>query len=575
MHNFLRRSHASFDLLSTGSSLVDIVSHVKHLPTAHATTYLHRKNLAKEVVTGGAMHHLAWCQTLGLNSGLLSFQGADKYGDMIRETLQTHQINTDYLVQKEDFETTVSRTYVAASGDRCSVFSGGSMLELPQRAVELFFAEPLQHAKCVSAEIRHVPLASVEETLTLSPHAIRFLDLAMLPSAAVHDAGLGDFDTLERCIAKSTVVKTSVAAARELTNDPAASPQELAVRLREKFRVPFVALVDDVAGVILAFQLAGGKCHATTVAWPAAHGPIVDMAGADDAFFSGLIAGVHRWGLPEDVDSAVRIATLAASTRAACCDMEGALPSDDSFLHVQKYMTSSSSLAVPTPKTRAVSVDTMPFLKSVDGPNSSLTRDVDALLNLRRLFHNLEYATLFQSFVQRIITCRDNRNRVYTSGIGKSGIVAKRFASTLSSLSIPSQWVHGSEWTHGELGNLHPGDVIVLISNSGKTPELLHLPDVFHEFDCDVMCLVGNDDSPLYRASDFKIFTPAKDCLFDSVPARSIVAQEAVCNAVAESVVSICGIKRSTFKKNHPGGNIGKQAAATPCVNPTNPQMGK
>ncbi|RHY36638.1 hypothetical protein DYB34_004181, partial [Aphanomyces astaci] len=155
-----------------------------------------------------------------------------------------------------------------------------------------------------------------------------------------------------------------------------------------------------------------------------------------------------------------------------------------------------------------------------------------------------------------------------------SGIVAKRFASTLSSLSIPSQWIHGSEWTHGELGNLLPGDVVVLFSNSGKTPELVNLPNVFRQFDCDVLCLVGNDDSPLYHASDFKIFTPAKDCLFDSVPARSIVAQEAVCNAVAESVVAITGIQRATFKKNHPGGNIGAAAAKT-NTSPSNPQLGK
>jgi arabinose-5-phosphate isomerase len=183
---------------------------------------------------------------------------------------------------------------------------------------------------------------------------------------------------------------------------------------------------------------------------------------------------------------------------------------------------------------------------------------------MRRIFTNLDYATHFQAFVSRIITCRENRNRVFTSGIGKSGIVAKRFASMLSSLSIPSHWIHGSEWTHGELGNLFPGDVVILISNSGKTPELLHLPEVFHGFNVDVMCVVGGEESPLYKQCDYKIFTPAKDCLFDSVPTRSIVAQEAICNAVAESVVSISGIKPSTFKKNHPGGNIGHMMFSPP-----------
>ncbi|ETV96616.1 hypothetical protein, variant [Aphanomyces invadans] len=515
------------------------------------------------------MNHLAWCQALGLNSGLLAFQGADKYGDMIREKLHEHQVNTDYLVQNEDFETTVLRTFVAASGDSCSILSGGSMLELPQHAVKMFFAEPLQHAKCVSTEIRHLPLNSVEEALDLAVHSIRFLDLALLPSIAVHDAGLGDWKTLERCIAKSTVVKASVDAARELTNDPAASPEDIARRLHEKYNVPFVALTDNAREVVMAFALAGGMCYTCTVAWPASSTPI-DVQGADDAFFSGVIAGVHRWGLPDNHESAVRLATLAGAIRRTCVENLGALPSEETAVRLQQMLPFSTAI-----KARTQSVDSMPFVKAIDGPNSSLTRDIEALLNLRRLFHNLDYATHFQSFVQRIITSREQRNRVYTSGIGKSGIVAKRFASTLSSLSIPSQWIHGSEWTHGELGNLLPGDVIVLFSNSGKTPELLNLPNVFREFDCDVMCVVGNDDSPLYHASDYKIFTPAKDCLFDSVPARSIVAQEAVCNAVAESVVAITGIKRATFKKNHPGGNIGAVAAATQKTSPSNPQTGK
>ncbi|RHY26946.1 hypothetical protein DYB32_007154 [Aphanomyces invadans] len=456
---------------------------------------------------------------------------------MIREKLHEHQVNTDYLVQNEDFETTVLRTFVAASGDSCSILSGGSMLELPQHAVKMFFAEPLQHAKCVSTEIRHLPLNSVEETLDLAVHSIRFLDLALLPSIAVHDAGLGDWKTLERCIAKSTVVKASVDAARELTNDPAASPEDIARRLHEKYNVPFVALTDN----------------------------------APDSVDKPFIAVCTFQGLPDNHESAVRLATLAGAIRRTCVENLGALPSEETALRLQQMLPFSTAI-----KARTQSVDSMPFVKAIDGPNSSLTRDIEALLNLRRLFHNLDYATHFQSFVQRIITSREQRNRVYTSGIGKSGIVAKRFASTLSSLSIPSQWIHGSEWTHGELGNLLPGDVIVLFSNSGKTPELLNLPNVFHEFDCDVMCVVGNDDSPLYHASDYKIFTPAKDCLFDSVPSRSIVAQEAVCNAVAESVVAITGIKRATFKKNHPGGNIGAVAAATTQkTSPSNPQTGK
>ncbi|RHY54695.1 hypothetical protein DYB34_012154, partial [Aphanomyces astaci] len=330
------------------------------------------------------MNHLAWCQALGLNSGLLAFQGADKYGDMIREKLHEHQVNTDFLVQKEDFETTVSRTFVSASGDSCSILSGGSMLELPQHAMKLFFAEPLQHAKCVSTEIRHVPLASVEETLDLASHSVRFLDLATLPSVAVHDAGLGDWETLERCLAKATVVRASVAAARELVDDSASrTDQDIAHRLRDKFGIPFVALTNDVNGVVLAFASGGGNDGACTavVAWPSSSG--ADLQGADDAFFSGLIAGVHLWGVPDDHSSAVRLATLAGLIRGACVDTVGAWPSPETADRLQRLLVlPTASPPVPVVKTRAQSVEAMmmPFAKAIEGPNSSLTRDIDALL---------------------------------------------------------------------------------------------------------------------------------------------------------------------------------------------------
>ncbi|OQS06795.1 fructokinase [Thraustotheca clavata] len=553
---FLRRAHSTsaFDLISCGSSLVNVISHVKKLPLPNSMVFNHKKTTQNEIVTGGALHHSAWVQVLGVNSSLLSLQGADKYGDMIRETMRKHNISTDFMVQKDEFESSVCRTFVDSMGEKCSIMSAGSMMDLPNNAMKLFFSEPIQKAKSISLDINQVPLASIEEMLdvALGAGSLRFLDITLLPSVAVHEAELGDWDTLERCISKSTVVKASLAAAKELTNDPSAPIDEIAIRMREKFQIPYVAITDGANGAVIAYKLAGGKSFSAKIPLPS-NISFADDSGAEDAFFGGLIAGFHHWGIPEDVDSALRIGSLAGATRAACCETIGSLPTDESFFRVQKFIPLAFH-----PVAKRLSVDQETVLRAIEGPNASLTRDIDALLHMRRLFTNLEYATQFQAFVSRIVQCRENRNRVYLSGIGKSGIVARRFASTLSSLSIPSQWIHGSEWTHGELGNLFPGDVVILISNSGKTPELLHLPDVFREFEVDVLCLVGNEDSPLFKSSDFPIYTPAEDWLFDSVPTRSIVTQESVCNAVAESVVALTGIKRCTFKKNHPGGNIGK-----------------
>jgi D-arabinose 5-phosphate isomerase GutQ len=90
---------------------------------------------------------------------------------------------------------------------------------------------------------------------------------------------------------------------------------------------------------------------------------------------------------------------------------------------------------------------------------------------------------------------------VFTTGIGKAGVVAKRLSISLASVSVPSQWVHGTEWVHGDLGNLREGDVVVAISHSGKTAELLDLALLLPGRGVPLLAIVGNASSPVSGTS--------------------------------------------------------------------------
>ncbi|KAG2832304.1 hypothetical protein PC111_g6658 [Phytophthora cactorum] len=173
----------------------------------------------------------------------------------------------------------------------------------------------------------------------------------------------------------------------------------------------------------------------------------------------------------------------------------------------------------------------------------SVASDVYALQNL------------FQSL------CHDQQRRVFVTGMGKSGAVAQRLASTLSSISISSQWVHGGEWVHGELGGLKHGDVVIIISHSGRTSELLPLPDMFRKAGCCVMAIVGDGRSPLSKDCDLSIVAPAEDEANCPVPSRSIIVQEAICNAILQHLIENMTDGADHLRESHPGGAIGARFA--------------
>ena len=192
----------------------------------------------------------------------------------------------------------------------------------------------------------------------------------------------------------------------------------------------------------------------------------------------------------------------------------------------------------------------------------SLAKDAAAMSGVQA--HYAAFATKAGPEVELAIasltscrSCTPSTPHVYTTGIGKSGAVAARFAISLRSLGIRASFAHGAEWTHGDLGAAGPGDVIFAFSHSGKTAELLDMTTRLTAKQCTVFSITNDGDSPLAVASRAHFPAPAPGELLGSVPTRSIVAQEAVCNALLSAFAAATRMSHADFKANHPGGSIG------------------
>eukprot|EP00794_Sanderia_malayensis_P015348 gene15348-16924_t len=163
-----------------------------------------------------------------------------------------------------------------------------------------------------------------------------------------------------------------------------------------------------------------------------------------------------------------------------------------------------------------------------------------------------------KKFIEIIERCDGT---LITSGIGKSGIVAERMAASLSSTGTPAHYVHGAEWTHGDLGKARRGDVCVFFSHSGNTKECVFASTILRERGVHILSIVGKPDCLLTRVSD-AILTYQVDHPLDEpiggAPTTSVMLQEMVVNAVVSEMIKRRKYTKVEFARNHPGGSLGK-----------------
>lgn len=175
---------------------------------------------------------------------------------------------------------------------------------------------------------------------------------------------------------------------------------------------------------------------------------------------------------------------------------------------------------------------------------------------LRMLAASLDDA--FEDAVARLAACT---GRIVLSGMGKSGIVARKIAATLASTGAPALFVHPAEASHGDLGMIVPGDAVLALSNSGETAELADLVAHTRRFGIPLVAITGRAGSALARAADVLLLLPpaAEACPMGLTPTTSTTMQVALGDALAVALLTRRGFTASEFSAFHPGGRLGAQ----------------
>ena len=167
----------------------------------------------------------------------------------------------------------------------------------------------------------------------------------------------------------------------------------------------------------------------------------------------------------------------------------------------------------------------------------------------------------FVNVVHHIDKCQ----HLVITGMGKSGIIGKKIASTFSSLGLPTLFIHAAEASHGDLGMIVKNDTVIAISNSGETEEILKLLPSFKRINCTLVAITGKPKSTLAKCSDYVLNVGVQEeaCSIDLVPTASTTASLALGDALAVAFMQLRGIQEEDFAQNHPGGTLGRRLLTT------------
>ena len=170
-------------------------------------------------------------------------------------------------------------------------------------------------------------------------------------------------------------------------------------------------------------------------------------------------------------------------------------------------------------------------------------------------------ARIDERFAAACRLCLTCKGRVVVTGMGKSGHVARKIAATLASTGTPAFFLHPAEAGHGDLGMITRTDVVLALSNSGETPELVVLLPHLKRLGVPLMVMAGKTDSTLGRAAavTLDVSVPEEACPLNLAPTASTTATLAMGDALAVTLLEARGFTKQDFARSHPGGSLGRQ----------------
>ena len=178
--------------------------------------------------------------------------------------------------------------------------------------------------------------------------------------------------------------------------------------------------------------------------------------------------------------------------------------------------------------------------------------EIKGLRKLRRFINSS-----FNNAVEVIANCQ---SKIIIAGVGKSGLIASKIASTFSSVGTPAFSISASDCSHGDLGSITKKDVLILISNSGNSDELKNIIQYANRYKVKLICIVSKKNSLLYKAADIKLLLPeVEEAGYGIVPTASTSVQLSIGDALAISLMNYKKFGKLDFKKFHPAGSLGRK----------------
>ena len=193
----------------------------------------------------------------------------------------------------------------------------------------------------------------------------------------------------------------------------------------------------------------------------------------------------------------------------------------------------------------------------LDIAREALQIEADALLRIKR-----DLGDDFLRAVETILACK---GKVIMTGMGKSGLVAKKIAATLASTGTPSFYLHPGEAFHGDLGMISSEDIVLALSYSGETDEVLKIVPFLHENGNTLISMTGNGESSLAKNSNIHldVAVEREACILHLAPTSSTTAQLALGDALACALMKLRNFSSMDFARLHPGGSLGRRLLMT------------
>ncbi|MGO9607419.1 MAG: PfkB family carbohydrate kinase [Candidatus Binataceae bacterium] len=536
------------DVVGCGSMVVDMFYRVPRIIAADEKTILGPHDAGGAVertqVGGLVLNHLGWARVLGLSAGIFGKMGDDPHGEFLRAGMDrfgiVHHLTLDGSASS--FATVI----VDAHGDRAIYMARGATAELRPEEIQRRHGAFIRRASVVSTEVSQLPLATVNAILTFarknSIPTVLDVDLPATDAAAL----LGTRAELERALKLATILKPSKAVAASLAETKSSDPLKMAEKIRARYGNRAVIITMGERGCVIAARDAAIKVPAFRVKQ-------VDSTGAGDAFLAGILAAL-RWKLPWD--AAGRLANAAG---AVCIRRLGAFPErfemrreimefyGDSLPEVVASRSDGSQ--APSPVQQAE--------REVREIERFFTQSLDELKTLRG---GLDLGALARA-VEMIRQAQARGGRVHVTGVGKPEHVARYAASLFCSVGTPATFLHATETLHGSLGQVHPHDVVIAISNSGNT-EICSAAMAIKDQGAELIAVTGNRNSELARIADLVICAPVRQegGGLGLAPRISVLAETFVLAGLSVALEVARGLTVEEYSRFHRAGALGDAA---------------